>query len=275
MSQHQKRPTGFQVLIRMVVLTFVTMLGLILVACGTTPEASAPRVSQIPTLAGTASVIITADSTATDQLTPQTTNTVPPVATMLRTMIPGTQAPTRVYLSRTPELEPTLEPGDSKSAFDTRVAQNQSARWTALALTPSSTPGSPTVTFTPEPTATEIMGWMGPFCGGAGNSQETQYHSCWQLMVNGHTINVNAGRLGGVDPGQGVIQVRELGADRYYEIGTYLTPSRQGEVEIAAVDGTLVYLVQSKLPQPHGVDVTPIPNFVFVFDLATLQWVSP
>jgi hypothetical protein len=249
------------------------ILGLVAVGCGTTPGTS---VSQVPTQVNVA----LASTTGVATLASQITNTVIPVATMLRTQIPGTQAPTRVSVSRTPQYEPTRGLGDPnlKSAADTRVAQNHAALGTALALTPSSTPGSPTATFTPAPTATEIMGWMGDFCGGAGNSQETQYHSCWQLMVNGHIINVNAGRLGGVDPGQGVIRVRELGPDRYYDIGTYLTPSRQGEVEIAAIDGTRVYLVHSELPPPFGVHInpiTPVPNFVFVFDLATLQWVSP
>ena len=144
----------------------------------------------------------------------------------------------------------------------------------ALGVTSAQTPAQ-----TPAPTATEILGPMGIYCGGAENSHVAQYRSCWQLMLNGHLININAGRLGDGDPNQGAIQVRELGADdRYHLIGTYLTPSKQGAVDIASVDGTRVYLVHSPLPPPLGdvpTPVTPVPNFVFVFDLATDQWVSP
>jgi hypothetical protein len=95
--------------------------------------------------------------------------------------------------------------------------------------------------------------------------------------MSGHIYRVTSGREGrDSDMGQGLITVSELGPDdRFHDIGTYLTPSRQGSVEIASIDGTRVYLVQSQVPQPSDEDVTPIPNFVFVFDLATDQWVSP
>jgi hypothetical protein len=98
-------------------------------------------------------------------------------------------------------------------------------------------------------------------------------------MLNGHFIWIMAGRLGIGDPNQGAIEVSELGPDdMYHLIGTYLTPSKQGAVDIAAVDGTRVYLAHSQIPPPLDGDatpVTPVPNFVFVFDLATDQWVSP
>ncbi len=146
-------------------------------------------------------------------------------------------------------------------------------------MTPSSTPGSPTATYTPAPTATEILGWIGWGCGAGENSHVAQYPSCWQLSLNGHLIYIMAGRLGIGDPNQGAIEVSELGPDdSYHLIGTYLTPSKQGTVDIATVDGTRVYLVQSNLPTPldgEATPVTPVPNFVFVFDLATDQWVSP
>jgi hypothetical protein len=194
-------------------------------------------------------------------------------------MIPGTPASTRVYLATTPEYEPTRGLGDPNREFaaDTRVAENHAALGTALALTPSSTPGSPTATYTPAPTATEPIGWLS--CGSMANSYVTSYQSCWNVMLNGHLYNVRSGREGldNVDNiDQGLITVSEFGPDnRYHVIGTYLTPSKQGSVEIAAIDGTRVYLVQSQVYQPPEATVTPIPNFVFVFDLATDQWVSP
>jgi hypothetical protein len=78
------------------------------------------------------------------------------------------------------------------------------------------------------------------------------------------------------DMGQGLITISELGLDRrFHDIGTYLTPSRQGSIEISSIDGTRVYLIHSEAAQPPDVDVTPIPNLLFVFDLATLQWVNP
>jgi hypothetical protein len=209
-------------------------------------------------------------------VSPLPTSTPPPVATMLRTMIPGTPAPTRVYIVTTPEYEPTRGLGDpnSESAFDTRVAENYAAHGTALALTPSSTPGSPTATYTTAPTATEFIGWLS--CGSMENSYVTQYDSCWQLLMNGHVYRVTSGREGVDNIGQGLITISELGPDnRFHDIGTYLTPSEQGSIEIAAIDGTRVYLVQSQVYQPLDATVTPTPNFVFVFDLATDQWVSP
>ncbi len=279
MSQHQgkltRQSSQRRVLIDYVLASCASVLGLMLItACGTTLGSSAPQAST-QVVAAVAVASTTAGATVTSQVTPQATNTVPPIATMLRTAIPGTPAPTRVYFVATPEYEPTLAPGDSKSAFDTRVAENHAALGTALALTPSSTPGSPTATYTPAPIATQIIGWFD--CGGSANSHVDQYGgSCWQLTVNGHLYNVRAGRHGDGDLDQGVINIREVAPDgSYSDVGTYETPSKQGGVEIASIYGTRVYLVQSTAPVPFGAAVTPIPNFVFVFDLATLQWVSP
>ncbi len=278
MSQHQKQQSKSRAFVQVLATSSLIMLGLLLVACGTIKSTDEGSVPQVATAIATVTTIAssTAGSSATAQLTPQVTETSPPVATMERTLIPGTQAPTWVPRTRTFVPKPTYVPGDSKSAFDTRVAQNQATRWAILDLTPSNTPGSPTATSTPAPTATEIIGWT-PFCGGAANSYENQYASCWQLIMNGHLYSIWAGRFGYLsDEGQGLITVYEMGTDNRFDlIGTYLTPSRQGSVEIAAVDGTRVYLVQSQSVQPPDIDVTPIPNFVFVFDLATLQWVSP
>lgn len=281
MSQRQgkskKRSSQFRGRANIILLSCISVLGLtLLTACGTTLGSSAP---QVPTQVAAAVAVAsnTAAATITSQATPLATNTVPPVATMMRTAIPGTPAPTRVYIVETPEYEPTRGLGDPnlKSAAETRVAENYAALGTALALTPSSTPGSPTATYTPAPTATQIMGWFD--CGGSANSHVDQYGgSCWQLTVNRHLYNVRAGRHGDVDLDQGVINIREVAPDgSYFDVGTYETPSKQGGVEIASIDGTRVYLVQSTAPVPFGAVVTPIPNFVFVFDLATQQWVSP
>jgi hypothetical protein len=227
MNRHHEQPTRLQVFIQILATSFVTMLGLILVACGTTPEASVPKIAT-PLESAMANPI--ASSRATGQLTPQAMSTVPSVATMLRTLIPGTQAPTRVYIVETPEYEPTPGLGDPnrESAFDTRVAQNQSARWTALDLTPSSTPASPTATYTPAPTATEFISWLS--CGSARNTYVTQYDSCWQLVMNGHIYRVTSGREGrGSDMSQGLIAVSELGPDdRFHDIGTLGLSLRQG-----------------------------------------------
>ncbi len=101
------------------------------------------------------------------------------------------------------------------------------------------------------------------------------------MTMNGQLYLVRAGRWGTYgDLGEGILTVSVFGPDnRYHDIGTYLTPYRQGPVEIAALDGTRVYLDRWAEPQPPGINwqqqVTPVPNFVFVFDLATLQWVSP
>lgn len=274
-NRQQRRLTTLQVFVQILAGSTLTMLGFILVACATAPEAAS--VPKVLTPLASATVSLTSGATLTGQATAPVTSTPPPLITMPRTMIPGTQAPTRIPDMTTPEYYPTLGLGDPnrESAADTRVAQNDSARWTAEALTPSSTPGSPTVTDTPEPTATDIIGSLD--CGPGSNSYENQYESCWNLMMNGHLYDVRSGREGrGGDMGQGVINIRELGPDdTYHDIATYLTPWREGHVEIAAIDGSRVYLVQSETRQPRGIDVTPIPNFVFVFDLETDQWVNP
>ena len=111
---------------------------------------------------------------------------------MPRTAVPGTPAPTRVYQPYTPEPEPTLEPGDTHSVFDTRVAESDAARRTALALTPSPTPGSPTATRTPAPTPTEGLGSI--LCGGSASTYEIQYNTvCWQYLWNGRYREVEVG----------------------------------------------------------------------------------
>ena len=60
-----------------------------------------------------------------------------------------------------------------------------------------------------------------------------------------------------------------------HTVGTWLTPQREGRVDIATVNGNRVYLVHSAQGELWGTNLTPVPNYVFVFDLATLQWVSP
>ncbi|MBF6613418.1 MAG: hypothetical protein IVW55_09860 [Chloroflexi bacterium] len=109
------------------------------------------------------------------------------------------------------------------------------------------------------------------------SSQDPSYDSCWQGMVNGQFLSVKTGRQGRRgDISQGIITLSELGLDdRFHDIGTYLTPLRQGSVEMASMDGTRVYLVRSTTPQPPDVDVTPTPGVIFVFDLATRQWLDP
>src|SRR5436190_22767442 len=118
MSQHQRQPTGFQVLIQILVTSFVIMLALTLVACGTTNgtnEGSAPQVPE-------QSLDATASSTAESSELPQLTETTLPVLTANPTGLPGTQAPTRIVVGTDTQIPtyPPPSPG-SKNAFDTRV----------------------------------------------------------------------------------------------------------------------------------------------------------
>jgi hypothetical protein len=268
MIQDQQKPTRLHAIYQIFVATFLIMLSLALVACGTTITQGDTPLPQDITLV---------EPTITMQITAQITETYQPIATMERTYIPGTQVPTRVGRTRTPVYGPTRGLGDPdlKTAADTRVAQNQATRWAALPLTPSSTPGSPTATYTPKPTVTIIMGFLG--CASMTNSYVPQYATCWQLSWEGRLYQVKAGRYGtGSNMNQGILTIGEAGPDNmWHEIGTYETPSKQGPIDIASVDGTRIYLIQSQAPRPPGVDVTPVVNFVFVFDLATLQWVNP
>jgi hypothetical protein len=199
----------------------------------------------------------------------------PLIATSAYSPFPGTQAPTRQIATRVPEpTDPPRSPG-SKEAFDTRVALREIAIKTAGALTPTELPGSPTVTWTPRPTPTLTFGWIE--CGG-GDSRQPQYTTCWQGMFNGQVLLVQAGREGYQgDIGQGVISVWIVGQDgRYHDDGAYRTPSRQGAVHIVSIDGARVYLAVDEL-QPPDLGGTPVatPGVIFVFDLATRQWVSP
>ncbi len=265
-------------------LSVAVLLCVALAACAAPPSSEGGDQTPLPVQAVVvaratrAPASATIANTATTVPTAPATQTPPPLATMLRTVIPGTAAPTRVVQPYTPQPEITRGLGDPNlhSDFDTQVAENDAAIRTAAALTPSPTPGSPTATRTPAPTPTETLGWN--LCGGAANTYEIQYHEiCWQYLWNGRYREVEPGVEGfGSDTGQGLLTIQELGADnRMHVIGTWLTPQREGSVEIAAVDGTRVYLVHAADGEAWGTNLTPLPNYVFVFDLATLQWVSP
>lgn len=103
------------------------------------------------------------------------------------------------------------------------------------------------------------------------------HYESWQEMFNGQFLSVRSGRQGfSGDIGQGLITISVPGTDnRFHDIDTYLTPSRQGSVELAPMDGTRLYLIPSEAPQPPDASITPIPNIAFVFDLTTRQWANP
>lgn len=144
-------------------------------------------------------------------------------------------------------------------AHNTVVASRRETIQTRVALThaPTRTPGARPA----QPSPTPIMGML-PGCGGI-SSTGPQATSCWRGVVDGHVVEVYAGREGqDGDRLQGLIWLHfrgQQGAD------IYQTPQRVGAVRITAVSGmrfTLQTVSQA----------TPV---VFTFDLDTRQWVSP
>lgn len=218
--------------------------------------------------------VFTFDIATRQWVSPTATGAMPLYSTVGPAGLPGTQAPTQVVITRVPSTYPPRTPG-SQQAFDTRVTLDEQKRKTAGALAPTRTPKPPMPSRTPRPTATLAFGWL--LCGGAANSLEPQYNMrCWQGELNGQYYQVMAGREGRWgDIAQGILTITTLSPDgQWHRIGTFLTPEKQGEVRIASVDGLMVYLVPDDY-QPPDAKITPIPGVVFVFDIATRQWVSP
>jgi hypothetical protein len=187
-----------------------------------------------------------------------------------------TISPTYPYATNTAiTLQPTYPPpaAGTKEAFATAVEETLKNALTAVALTPSGTPGSPTATRTPAPSPTIEMGFLG--CGTAANSDEPQYFNCWHGMINGQLLRLAAGREGrGGDITQGLFAVLVYGADNdFHFVGTYRTPVNVGAMKIASVNGNLVTLIQDPDGQPN--EITPAPDVTIVFDLGSQQWMSP
>jgi hypothetical protein len=165
-----------------------------------------------------------------------------------------TPAGTSVAIASSPT--PTL---NYKEQFFAHVQETVVAERTALAGTPSWTPGI--AQHPPAPTVTPVLGLFGT-CGNK-NTREPYIISCWFGILNGEYVVVDAGREGRAgDPSQGILiaYTHDL-----TQKDVLLTPDKAGAIQITAIDGTLFTLTT--------VDHQPV--ITYTFDLATRQWVSP
>jgi hypothetical protein len=219
--------------------------------CGT-PDKNNPNPA-LQLLAGT--------SVPQETVTPAVTGTVtdPTETTHTPTVVPTVSAvPTNpTNPPDTPDSIATHE------AFATEVRGFREELGTSVALThaPTDTPGEPPA----YPTATPILGVL-PGCSNT-NPYGPQAISCWRGAIDGNLVDVDAGREGlAGDQTQGIIKVHVEGQQGE---DIYRTPQRVGAVSIVSVTTTLTstLFTLSTVEQP-----TPQ---VFVFDLATRQWVSP
>lgn len=190
------------------------------------------------------------------------------------TVVAPIAAPAAMVLTDTP-IQTTYTP-NGKGQFGTHVALTEEAMGTSAALTgvPTWTPGRPPSYPSPTPE-------LGLHSGsGARNSQEPFFITGWTGIVNGELINVESGREGSLgDPQQGVIMLYNRTTRQPAEI--YRTPQKSGPVRIVAVNGTLFTLAPIDLHyyETPGALQTPwatsTPGSIFIFDLATGQWLDP
>lgn len=168
----------------------------------------------------------------------------------------------------------TLPGMATRSADETRIAQWRHDLETVVALTPR----PPEATYVLSgPTPTWALGRV--FCSG-GSSLEPMQYSCWRGLVDGELITVAAGQQNFYgDRSQGLFIVFHRGVFDSSASSTevYSTPLKLGGVQILEIDGTRFTLapydpMATYIPEPQR---SPTPGIVFVFDLATRQWVSP
>jgi hypothetical protein len=188
----------------------------------------------------------------------------------------GTSFPTVTTL---PTRQPISFPSPTdaqltREASDAQLAQHAAEVLTSVALSPKPayTPG-PRYIESPIPTATWALGWAP--CRRPFNTYQPEFFSCWHGTLNGQLLAIDAGheqREGNLQ--QGVIEVSlyDLSQQNTLSDDLYQTPLAVGAVRIVSVDGTRVTLApwDPATPEPP-----PTPSTIFVFDLATRQWVNP
>jgi hypothetical protein len=160
----------------------------------------------------------------------------------------------------------------TRAAYATRNATWRSQFQTQVALTPI--PPRPTLP-PPRPTPTWELGWVR--CANGGILEPVRY-SCWRGLFNGELITVAAGqqsRLG--DRSQGLFMVFHGGILDPDNPTTefYSTPLKLGGMSILSVDGTRFTLAPYDPWATWTPEPSPTPGVIFVFDLATRQWVNP
>ncbi len=159
-------------------------------------------------------------------------------------------------------------------AVATTAAQRYYAHQTAIALTPIP-PTEVWIPPTPEPTATMGVGMISDVaCGSPVHFAAPTFSSCWHTQVNGAWILVASGEEGTTeyDVQQGAAGPADVhgllwvcpepcGAPH----SNLLYPAPRADLHITAVDGPRITLA-ARDPAVHD---------TFIFDITTLQWVSP
>jgi hypothetical protein len=163
----------------------------------------------------------------------------------------------------------------TREAWNTAVAQRASEDATSVALSPIPpyTP-FPFRTESPEPpTPTWTVGFVP--CPQPHNTNSPQYFSCWNGVLNGQLIWIQAGNNQNEGAPQGSvlhIGYYDLSQEHLLSEDLYPVPGSGGSVRIVSVDGTRVTLAPWDPATPGP---PPTPTTIFVFDLATRQWVNP
>jgi hypothetical protein len=160
-------------------------------------------------------------------------------------------------------------------AVATAASQRYHAHQTAVALTPSATPNLNWVSPTPEPIATMGVGLISDIaCCHRVHFAAPSFSSCWHTNVNGAWILVGSGQEGtteydvqhgaaGPVDVHGLIWVCPEPCVAPYPNQLY--PAPRPDLHITAVDGPRITLA-SRDPAVHD---------LFVFDISTLQWLTP
>jgi len=233
-------------------------------------------VSLVVTGCGTSQV----ESTAIPPSSATTTSLTPtPVAT-------PTAAPTATGIPPAPTLTAsaaaTLTVGEIlaelHTSFATAAASNTRAALTTVPMEQTAL-ARPTPTLyvfpTPWPTSppepTPVVG-LQYFC--APQIHGFYQSNCWIVRLGneyiyvdgGYLYNVASGDLSDTSIGVIIVFTRLITLEGTGPTERYLTPQRLGPVHIAGVDGSRVTVL------PDNAQPTPV---VFVFDLATRQWVNP
>lgn len=197
---------------------------------------------------------------------------VPTASTPEPTRIP-TQGPGTPTAPPTTAARPTTVREATQAARSTADAQyladirTKYAPYTAVPI--------PTLGL-PQPTPTWIMGLQG--CVN-GISYAPLMLGCWRGYLNGELISAAGGRQTEGDRTQGLLMVFHgpLFDPLALTTEVYSTPLKLGAVRLVSVDGTRCTLIPYDPLGSQGTPtplISPTPSILFVFDLATRQWVT-
>ncbi len=169
----------------------------------------------------------------------------------------ATSAATAIITATATGISTSTSTPNSKEQFATKLAINEQALRTSVALTgvPTWTPGAPPP-YT-GPTMTPVLGIFG---GESGNDDPYQPRvtSVWRGWVSGQIASVYAGDEGPADePSQGLIQVLVGRITQFYR-----TPEKVGALVIKGENNGQLTLVSE-----DGLST-------YFFDLPTRQWIS-